>query len=153
MLGGKLSRLCRFANHASFGTSKYVTTITSKDAPKAIGPYSQAKTVKPGATYVFASGQLGMDPKTGDIVSDDVSEQTKRLMQNLEAVLIEANSSFDHVVKATVYLTDIAYFAKMNEEYTKFFKTKEYPARVTFAVKALPKGGKVEIEVMAVTKD
>jgi len=93
-----------------------------------------------------------MDPKTGNLVSDDVVEQTQRCMQNLDAVLKAANSSFDNVVKAIVYLTDMADFAKVNEEYAKYF-TKDPPARVCYAVKGLPKNARVEIEFVACSND
>ena len=137
-----------FAQYQS--TSPYVTTVHSEEAPQAIGPYSQGKVVNSAANLVFLSGQIGIDPETGNLVSDDVVEQTSRVMENLAAVLQAANSSFDNVVKAIVYLTDMSYFNDVNTEYAKYF-TSDPPARVCFAVQALPKNAKVEIEFTAVS--
>lgn len=120
-------------------------TIFSEYAPKAIGPYSQA--IETECT-VYVSGQLPVDVKTGEFPSEDIKEQTKASLENVKAVLAQAGLGLEHVVKTTVYLSDIGDFAPMNEVYDTYF-TSPYPARAAFAVKALPKGAKVEIEVIA----
>jgi 2-iminobutanoate/2-iminopropanoate deaminase len=119
--------------------------ISTPSAPAAIGPYSQA--VKAGG-FVFLSGQIPLDPATGQLVEGDISVQTKRVMQNLGAVLQAAGSSFDRVVRTTIYLVDLGDFAKVNETYGSFF-SKDPPARATVQVAALPKGARVEIDVVA----
>jgi len=118
--------------------------ISTSDAPAAIGPYSQA--VKAGE-MLFVSGQLGIDPITGDFVSGGVKEQTEQVFKNIKAILKEAGATLENVVKTTVYLADMADFAAMNEVYGKEFSA-PYPARSTVAVKTLPKNGLVEIEVI-----
>lgn len=120
--------------------------ISSTSAPKAVGPYSQA--VKANG-FLYISGQLGLDPGTGDFPSNDVVEQAEQSLRNVKAILAEAGMDFDNVIKATVFLTDISDFAKVNEVYSRYFKA-PYPARSAFAITALPKGGLVEIEVVAV---
>ena len=120
--------------------------ISTADAPAAIGPYSQA--VRAGST-VYCAGQIPLDPKTGQIVSPEITEQTKRVMQNIAAVLQAAGLSFDHVVKTTIFLIDFADFQTVNEIYGSYFKN-EPPARSTVQVAALPKNARVEIEVIAV---
>ncbi len=124
------------------------TVISTKEAPAAIGPYSQAIVVPATAKLVFLSGQIPLDPVTGAIVEGDVSVQTERVLQNLEAVLRAAGAGFEHVVRATIFLIDLGDFAKVNELYTKRFPA-EPPARVTVQVSALPRGSKVEIDVIA----
>lgn len=124
------------------------TVITSKEAPAAIGPYSQAISVPATSRLVFLSGQIPLDPVTGQIVEGDVSVQTERVLLNLAAVLKEAGAGFEHVVRATIFLIDLGDFAKVNELYSKRFPT-EPPARVTVQVSALPRGSKVEIDVIA----
>jgi 2-iminobutanoate/2-iminopropanoate deaminase len=119
--------------------------VDSNDAPKAIGPYSQG--IKAGG-FVFVSGQVALDPKTGAMVGSDVAAQTERVLQNLRAVVEAAGSDLDRVVKATVYLRTMADFAAMNEVYAKYFKS-EPPARATVAVSGLPKDALVEIDVIA----
>jgi len=121
-------------------------TVSSSDAPKAIGPYSQA--VRAGQ-FLFASGQIPTDPATGAIVSGDVSAQTRRVFENLAAVLKAANLSFADVVKTSVFLADMNDFAAMNEVYGTFFK-EPYPARATVQVARLPKDARVEIDVIAI---
>jgi 2-iminobutanoate/2-iminopropanoate deaminase len=121
--------------------------IVTADAPAAIGPYSQA--VRLGE-LVFTSGQIAMDPETGQLIDGDVRAQTERVMQNLAAVLSEADSSFDRVLKATIFLVDMADFAVVNEVYGSRF-AKEPPARSCVAVAALPRGASVEIEVVALS--
>lgn len=119
--------------------------IATPAAPAAIGPYSQA--VKAGG-WVFCSGQIPLDPATGEVVGADVAAQTERVLANLRAVLEAAGSGFDRVVKTTVYLTDMAEFAAVNEVYARHFGASA-PARATVAVAALPKGVRVEIDAVA----
>jgi len=120
--------------------------ISTTNAPAAIGPYSQA--IQAGNLF-FLSGQLGIDPATGDFVPGAVTEQTEQAFQNIRAVLDEAGLTLDQVVKATVFLSDMADFAAVNAVYGKYF-TQPYPARSAVAVKTLPKNGLVEIEVIAI---
>lgn len=119
--------------------------IHTDKGPAAVGPYSQA--IKAG-NLLFTSGQLGLVPATGEFAGPDVPSQTEQVMQNLKAILEEAGYTFQDVVKATCYLIDMADFNAMNEVYKKYF-TGAYPARTAFAIKALPKGGLVEIEMVA----
>ena len=119
--------------------------ISTALAPAAIGPYSQA--VKDG-DLIFVSGQLPIDPKTGDFPSEDAQEQARQSMENIKLVLEAAGYGMERVLKTTVYLADIADFAAVNEVYAQYF-TEPYPARAAFQVAALPKGAKVEIEVIA----
>lgn len=120
--------------------------IATKNAPAAIGPYSQAVQV---GNMLFASGQLGIDPATGDFVEGAVKEQTVQAFKNVHAILEEAGFSIDDVVKTTVFLADMADFAAMNEVYASQFSG-AFPARSAVAVKTLPKNGLVEVEVVAV---
>ncbi len=119
--------------------------IHTEKAPKAIGPYSQA--IKVG-NLVFASGQVPIVPATGEFVEGGIQEQTRQALTNAQAILEEAGTSLKNVVKTTVYLSDMANFAAMNEVYAEFF-TQPYPARSAVAVKALPKGALVEVECIA----
>jgi 2-iminobutanoate/2-iminopropanoate deaminase len=119
--------------------------VSTKSAPEAIGPYSQA--IIAGNT-VYASGQIALDPKTMEVVGGDVVEQTTRVLENLAAVLKEAGSNLQRVVKTTVYLADMADFPAMNGEYAKHFGDHR-PARATVEVAALPKNVKVEIDAVA----
>lgn len=119
--------------------------VTSTDAPKPIGPYTQA--VISGG-FLFCSGQVALDPRTNEIVEGDVAAQTEQVMKNLLAVLKEAKMGPENVVKTTVYLRDMADFAKMNEVYARYLG-KEPPARSTVAVVGLPKNVSVEIDVIA----
>jgi 2-iminobutanoate/2-iminopropanoate deaminase len=119
--------------------------ISSPDAPKAIGPYSQA--IRAGQ-FLFASGQIPTDPATGAIVDGDVAAQTRRVFDNLGAVLRAANLSFADVVKTNVFLADMNDFAAMNEVYGKYF-SEPYPARATVQVARLPKDARVEIDLVA----
>nr|WP_315015220.1 RidA family protein [uncultured Campylobacter sp.] len=121
--------------------------ISTKDAPQAIGPYSQAIAAN---GFLFISGQLGVTP-SGEFAGADVKSQSQRSLQNLQAILSEAGLGFESVVKTTIFLADIADFAAVNEIYAEFFN-EPYPARSTVAVKTLPKGGLVEIELIAATK-
>ena len=119
--------------------------IHTEKAPAAIGPYSQA--VKAG-NLLFVSGQIPIDPATGAFAGDDITSQTRQSLTTVQAILEEAGYSLSDVVKATVLLADMADFAAMNAVYAEFF-TENCPARAAFAVKDLPKGAKVEIEVIA----
>jgi 2-iminobutanoate/2-iminopropanoate deaminase len=120
--------------------------IRSADAPAPIGPYSQG--VVAGG-FVFASGQIPLDPKTGKLVDGEIEAQTERVLANAAAVLAAAGTSFARVVKTTVFLTDIAEFPRMNAVYERHFATSPKPARSTVQVAKLPAGAKVEIEVVA----
>ena len=119
--------------------------ISTTKAPAAIGPYSQAIEVN---GFVYASGQIPIDPATGQFVEGGIKEQTRQSLTNAQNILKEAGTDLSHVVKTTVYLSDIANFAPMNEVYAEFFN-EPYPARSAVAVKDLPKGALVEIEVLA----
>jgi 2-iminobutanoate/2-iminopropanoate deaminase len=120
--------------------------VTCSNAPKAIGPYSVAIATD---NLVFVSGQLGIDPTSGSIVEGGIQAQTRMALTNLRSVLESAGSSLEQVVKTTVFLTDMAQFAEMNAIYAEFF-TSDYPARSAIQVAALPKGGIVEVEGIAV---
>ena len=120
-----------------------IEKIATEKAPKAIGPYSQA--IKVG-DFLFTSGQIPLDPVSALIVGDNITEQTERVMQNLKEVLAAANCTFDNVVKTTCFLADIADFAAFNEVYAKYITSA--PARSCVAVKSLPKGALVEVEVI-----
>ena len=124
------------------------------DAPAALGPYSQAQVVRlhGGNRVVYTSGQLGLAPADGRLAGDGVAEQTDRALLNLAAVLRGAGLTLADVVKTTVFLVDMADFAAMNEVYGRHFAAAP-PARTTVAVAALPKGGRVEIEAVAVGRD
>lgn len=119
--------------------------VNSLEAPAAIGPYSQA--VEAGG-FVFLSGQVPIDPKTGDLVQGDIAAQTERVLDNLKAVLEAAGCSFADVVKTTIYLADLGDFQAVNATYAKRF-TAAPPARATVQVSALPKGARVEIDAIA----
>ena len=121
------------------------TIVATDHAPSAIGPYSQAVVMN---GFVFASGQIALDPATGAIVPGGVAAETERVLQNLEAVLVAAGASFASVVKTTIYLTNLGDFQVVNEIYGKRF-AKEPPARATIQVSALPKGAVVEIDAIA----
>ena len=123
--------------------------ISTKDAPAAVGPYSQA--IRAGS-MVFCAGQIPLDPKSGQIESQDVGEQAKRVLENIGAVLQAAQLNFSHVVKTTVFLIDLADFQTVNAIYAGFFRENP-PARSTIQVSAMPKGAKVEIEAIAVADD
>ena len=128
----------------SGGKSPKKKVIYTDNAPKAIGPYSQA--IKYG-DMLFISGQLGINPKTNTL-PEDIETQTKYSMQNLKAILEEAGMSFKDVVQTHIYLKDINDFQKVNEIYAKYFES-DYPARATMQVAALPKNGLIEIEMTA----
>jgi 2-iminobutanoate/2-iminopropanoate deaminase len=119
--------------------------VATKDAPQAIGPYSQA--IK-AAGLVFASGQVAIDPATGNVISGGIAEQTERVLKNLQAILQAAGSGLEKVVKTTVYLKNMSEFAAMNEVYGKFWRSAP-PARATVEVARLPKDVLVEIDAIA----
>jgi 2-iminobutanoate/2-iminopropanoate deaminase len=119
--------------------------VSSADAPKAIGPYSQAIRV---GQLLFLSGQVPLDPATGQMVEGDVSVQTRRVMDNLAAVLTSAGLSFANVARTTIFLADMNDFAKVNEVYGSYF-AEPYPARATVQVVRLPKDARVEIDAIA----
>jgi 2-iminobutanoate/2-iminopropanoate deaminase len=119
--------------------------VATERAPKAIGPYSQA--IKAGS-LLFCSGQIPLDPVTGTIVEGDIAAQTRQVFANIAAILQAAGTSFDRVVKTTVFLADMNDFAAMNEVYATFF-TSPAPARSTVAAAGLPRNARIEIEVIA----
>lgn len=120
--------------------------IKTEKAPQAIGPYSQAIEAN---GFIFASGQIAIDPATGELMSGTVEEQTRLVLANLKAVLEAGGSSLDHVVKCSVFLQDMDDFSKMNTVYAEFFDS-PYPARAAVQVARLPKDVKVEIEAIAI---
>jgi 2-iminobutanoate/2-iminopropanoate deaminase len=123
-------------------------SISTTNAPAAIGPYSQAVAA---GDFVFLSGQLGVNPATGEFAAENVAGQATQVFKNIEAVLAAAGLGFENVVKTTVFLADMADFAAMNEVYAHHFSV-PYPARSAVAVKTLPKNALVEIEVIALRK-
>ena len=120
-------------------------TIATQGAPEAIGPYSQAVAA---GDWVFCSSQIPLDPETGSLVVSDINAATTRVMENLRAVLQGAGLTFDHVVKTTIYLVDLADFAAVNAVYSGYFR-KDPPTRATVQVAALPRGVSVEIDAIA----
>lgn len=127
-------------------------TISTPNAPKAIGPYVQGVVVAAGR-FIFCSGQIPIDPKTGEMVgAGDVRVQTARVLDNLRAVLEEAGSGLDEVVKTTIYLANLQDFAAVNEVYAKYFG-QLLPARSTIQAAGLPKGALVEIDAIATVRD
>lgn len=121
------------------------TPVSTPDAPAAIGPYSQAVLA---AGFAFLSGQIPLDPETGELVAGPIEAQTERVLQNLKAVLKASGSSLANVVKTTIYLIDLADFSKVNAVYGAYFGSHP-PARATVQVAALPKGARVEIDAIA----
>ena len=122
--------------------------VSSPDAPKAIGPYSQA--VRAGQ-LLFLSGQIPLDPASGQLIDGDITAQTRRVMENLGAVLKAAGLSFDAIVRTTIFLADMNDFAKVNEVYGTYFSAPA-PARATVQVAQLPRGARVEIDAIAVSE-
>ena len=122
------------------------TSVFTDKAPKAIGPYSQA--VRAGNT-VYLSGQIPLDPKTGELVSGDFELEARRVFENLKAVAEAAGSGLKDVARVTIYLTDLAHFPKVNEVMAEYFQ-EPYPARVTIGVAALPRGARVEVDAVMV---
>ena len=129
------------------------TIITTSNAPAPIGPYNQAILAgnpdKPGQALLFISGQICIDPVKGDLKNKDISEETHQVMHNLRAILAEAGLDFGHVVKTTIFITDMKQFTEVNEVYGKYFEG-NFPARETVEVSALPKFVNVEISMIAV---
>jgi 2-iminobutanoate/2-iminopropanoate deaminase len=124
--------------------------VATDAAPKAIGPYSQA-VVAPSGRLVFCSGQIAIDPKTGELAgAGDIRQETHRVMKNLEAVLRAAGASLADMVKSTIYLVDLGNFSTVNEVYATYFSGSP-PARATVQVAALPRGAQVEIDAIAAT--
>lgn len=120
--------------------------IKTTAAPKAIGPYSQAIEAN---GFIFVSGQIPINPETGELIKGPIEKQTEQVLKNISAILEKAGSSLDKVVKATVYLSDLKDYAKMNEIYSKYFSS-PYPARAAIQVARLPKDVGIEIEVIAI---
>lgn len=120
--------------------------IAASGAPGALGPYSQALHA---GNLLFCSGQIGLDPVTGSLVGEDIQAQTRRAMDNLSAIMAEAGTSWDHVVRTTIYLTDLDDFSVVNAAYAAYLSS-PFPARTTVQVAALPKGARVEIDAIAV---
>ena len=121
------------------------TVVNSMNAPAPIGPYSQA--ISAGG-FLFVSGQVAIDPASGELVTSSIEAETKQVMNNLHAVLKEAGYDFSNVVKTTIFLSDMSHFATVNQVYAQYF-TAEFPARETVAVKGLPKNVNVEISMIA----
>ncbi|MEQ1553143.1 MAG: Rid family detoxifying hydrolase [Ferruginibacter sp.] len=119
--------------------------INTSNAPAPIGPYSQA--VKVG-NLLFISGQVAIEPATGNVISSNIADETKQVMKNILAILTNAGAGFEHIVKTTIFLSDMALFADVNTVYGSYFE-KDFPARETVAVKGLPKNVNVEISVTA----
>lgn len=122
-------------------------SVVSKEAPKAVGPYSQACRSGGGRT-LYLSGQIPLDPRTGELVAGPPAAQAERCLENLKAVLAAAGLDFSHVLRCTIYMTDLSHFASVNEVYGRFF-AEPFPARATVQVAALPKGAQVEIDAIA----
>jgi 2-iminobutanoate/2-iminopropanoate deaminase len=120
--------------------------VTTVDAPAPVGPYSQA--VAHGG-LLFVSGQIPLDPKTNVLVEGDIDAQTERVIENLNAVLAAAGTSLERVVRTTVYVTDLAFFGRVNEVYARFFRGDPAPARAAVQVAALPLGAQIEIDAIA----
>ena len=121
------------------------TVIKPKNSPPALGPYNHAVRI---GDLLFSAGQIPIDPQSGNLVTGDIKVQTDRVLQNIKAILDDQGLTFAHVVKSTVFMTNLGDFAGMNEIYAKYF-TENFPARSTVQVAALPKGATVEIEIVA----
>ena len=120
-------------------------SIKTTEAPEAIGPYSQAIRI---GDFLYTSGQISLDPKTMEMITGNIELETEKVLQNIEAILSSEGLHFGHIIKTTVYLTDLSEFARMNQVYEKFFSSTK-PARACVQVAALPKGAKVEIDAIA----
>ncbi len=120
--------------------------IQTDQAPAAIGPYSQAVRVD---NFLYTSGQIALDPQSGEFLSGEIEQETERTIENISAILTAGGLSLDNVIKTTVYLTDLSHFTRMNHIYEKYFSGNK-PARACVQVAALPKGAKVEIEAIAI---
>jgi len=123
-------------------------SVRSEQAPRAIGPYSQAVAID---GLLFLSGQIGLDPRSGELVAGGIEAQSERVLQNLEAVLEAEGLGTDAIVRTTVFLVDLADFAAVNAVYARHFQ-EPFPARVTVGVASLPKGARIEIDAIAVRK-
>lgn len=121
-------------------------SISTNKAPAAIGPYSQA--IKTG-NMIFTSGQLGINPETGEFVDDNIQEETRQSLKNLMAIIEEAGGTFEDIVKVTIFIKDMENFSKINEVYEEYFSTHK-PARSCVEISRLPKNGNVEIEAIAI---
>jgi len=139
-----LIKIEQFAAYQNNYMSKQV--IKTNNAPSPIGPYNQA--IKANG-FIFASGQVAFVPATGELELSSIEAETHQVMKNVQAVLTEAKVTFEHVVKTTIFLSDMSLFAQVNEVYGTYFKS-DFPARETVAVKGLPRGVNVEISVTAV---
>jgi 2-iminobutanoate/2-iminopropanoate deaminase len=151
-ISGK-NKVCRFAEITANCRSITLTLlcmpkqiIKTDKAPQPIGPYSQAVKVD---NLLFLSGQVAINPATNELITGDITAEARQIMENLKAVLTEARLTFEHVVKTTIYLTDMSFFGAVNDVYGSYFNG-DFPARETVAVKALPKGVEVEISMVAV---
>ncbi len=122
-----------------------ISYIFTKEAPIPIGPYSQAVRVE---NLLFTSGQIAIDPKTGELIKGDIKDETRQVLENIKAVLKAAGMSLGDVIKVNIYLVEIKDFPKVNEVYEEYFKT-DHPARATVAVAALPKGARIEMDAIA----
>ena len=145
--GARMEIECVAATGARASAAADSAPVQSAQAPKPVGSYSQAIGSSPGS-FLFVSGQIPIDPATGQPVQGDISAQTERVMENLKAVLEAGGASFDKVVKTTIFVADMAEFAKVNETYGRYFQ-KAPPARATVQVGALPRGARVEIDCVA----
>ena len=141
----RTARRTEAAPLAGEGYKLVVAAIATAQAPEAIGPYSQA--VRTGQ-WLFLSGQIGLDPATGELVGDDAVAQVTQVLNNLRGVLTAADASLDQVVRTTIYLVDLADFGRVNEVYARYFRP-PFPARATVGVAALPRGARVEIDAVA----
>ena len=119
--------------------------INSLKAPAPIGPYNQAIEI---SGFLFISGQIALDPESGNLLMDDIASETEQVMKNLQAILLEANLTFEHAVKTSIFLSDMAHFSTVNTVYAKYFSA-NYPARETVQVAGLPRGVNVEISMIA----
>lgn len=146
--GGKIWIQIQTINHTkSYGRNSLMKTLETKNAPAAIGPYSQAKMT---GNFLFASGQIPVDPATGEVAGDKIETQAEQSCKNVGAILEEAGLTFDNVIKTTCFLADMADFAAFNAVYEKYFTSK--PARSCVAVKQLPKNVLCEVEAIAVAE-
>lgn len=149
LLAGFAGLIFVLFGQAAEAQNKRKRAVETVDAPKAIGPYSQAIIAN---GFVYTAGQVGTDPKTGTLIEGGIEAQTEQTLKNIEAVLKASGSSLDDVVKTTVFLADINDFAKMNEIYAKRFKT-PFPARSTVQVARLPRDARIEIEAVALVQN
>lgn len=120
--------------------------IATEKAPAAIGPYAQANAA---GDFIFTSGQIPLDPATGKLVEGEIEEQTRQVFANLKAILEEAGSGLDKIIKTTCFMADLGDFARMNQIYAEYFPDGIYPSRSAFQVGALPMGARLEIEAVA----